>query len=81
MIMTTLACVTILAVFCCIGGANAKAPNAGTVFADVVSTLYLIPLLVTTVIVALVITIIKAPFNLISKLKGKIWKRGNENDL
>ena len=79
--MTTLICITILAVFCCIGGANAKSPNAGTVFADVVSTLYLIPLLVTTVIVAFVITIIKAPFNLISKLKGKIWKRGNENDL
>lgn len=75
MIMTVLACVTILAVFCCIGGANAKTPNAGTIFADVVATLYLIPLLVTTVIVALVITIIKAPFNLIRKIKG--FKEGS----
>lgn len=46
-------------------------PNAGTMFADVVSSLYLIPLLAVTVITALAITIISAPFKLIKNIVNK----------
>jgi hypothetical protein len=40
-------------------------------FADVVSTLYLIPLLAVTVVTALAIAIISAPFKLMKKIVNK----------
>lgn len=69
--MITLICLTILGCCCCIGAANSRMPNAGTMFADVVSTLYLIPLLAVTVITALAIAIISAPFKLVKKIVNK----------
>ena len=69
--MITLICLTILGCFCCIGAANSRTPNAGTMFADMLSAVYLVPLLIATMVFTIIIRVIEAPFKLMKKIVNK----------
>jgi len=69
--MITLICLTILGCCCCIGAANSRTPNAGTMFADLLSAVYLVPLLVATVVFTIIIRVIETPFKLVKKIVNK----------
>lgn len=46
-------------------------PNAGTMFADLLSAVYLVPLLIATVVFTIIIRVIEAPFKLMKKIVNK----------